>query len=152
MNLGVGMYPSLMVYFYLLAPSQTSLVFPISQVVNGSEYREVPFRTNYLKYSWTLPNPNASAQGEGFMGMAYSLFVVEITYLKLTADEGQDLPEREKIDQFNSPTWLLNSPKNVDSIDLVLPSDEAIMEAMNETKKNMGRSSSNIFIKDLIHC
>lgn len=124
--------------FDLLAPSQKIPVFAISQVANESEYHEVPFRTNYLNGSWTLPNLNASTQGEGFMGMASPLSAMDIAYLELTTDEGQDLPKREEIDQFDSPTWILNSPKNVDPIDLVLPSDEAMMEAMTKTKKSWG--------------
>ena len=63
MNLGVGMYPSLMGSFNIPPPSQTSLVFAISQVANGSEYREVPFQTNYVNDSWTLPNLDVSTQG-----------------------------------------------------------------------------------------
>ena len=138
MNLCVGMYPSLMGSFNLPPPSQMSLVFAISQIANENESRVVPFRTHYSNDSWTLPNPKFSTQGEGFMGMESPLSVVNITYLELTTGEGQDLSEREEIDQFNSPAWLLNSPKNVDSIDLVLPSDEAIMEAMTETEKPQG--------------
>jgi len=134
LNLGVGMYPSLMGSFNIPPPSQMSHVFAISQVVNESESCVVPFRTHYSNDSWTLPNPNALVKGEGFTSMASLLSAVEILYLELTAYEGQVLPEREEIDQFNSLAWLLNSPINVDSIDLVLPSDEAIMEAITETE------------------
>ena len=67
--------------------------------------------------------------------MASPLFAAEITYLDITADHGQSLHERGEVDQFGSPAWSLNAPVNVDSIDLVLPSDEAIMEAMNEMER-----------------
>lgn len=89
MNLGVGMYTSLMGSFDLLTPNQTSPVFAISQVLNGSEYCKVPFQTNYLNDSWTLPNPNASTQGEGFMGMKSLLSATKVIYLELIIDEGQ---------------------------------------------------------------
>jgi len=91
----------LMGSFDLPTPNQTSPVFAISQVVNGSEYSKVPFRTNYLNDSWTLPNLNASTQGEGFMGMKSPLSATKVAYLELTIVEGQDLPKREEIDQFN---------------------------------------------------
>jgi len=130
LNLGVGMYPSLMGYFDLPTPIQTSLVFFISHVANQSEYRQVPFQTNYLNDSWTLPNTIVSTQGEGLMGMASPLFAVETAYLEITANSVQDLLEKEEIDEFTSPAWLLNSPKNVDPNDLYLPSDEVVMESM----------------------
>ena len=40
-----------------------------------------------------------------------------------------------EIDQYDSPAWHLDNPTTVDSIDLILPSDEAIMEAMNEMER-----------------
>ena len=66
--------------------------------------------------------------------MASPLSAAEIAYLDITVDHGKNPPEKVEIDQYDSPAWGLNNPTNVDSIDLILPSDEAIMEAMNETK------------------
>lgn len=100
LNLGVGMYPSLMGSFDLQAPIQKSPIFAISQVADESEYRQIPFQTNYLNDLWTLPDPNVSIQGEGFIGMASPLSMVEIAYLEITIDEVQDIPENEEIDQF----------------------------------------------------
>lgn len=55
---------------------------------------------------------------------------MEAVYLEITANLVQDIPKKEEIYQFTSPAWLMNSPKNVDPINLVLPSDEAVMESM----------------------
>jgi len=128
----------LMGSFNIPPPSQTSPVFAISQVANESESHIVPFQTHYSNDSWTLLDLNASTRGEGFMGMEYPLSVVDIVYLELTKNEGKYLPEREEIDSFNSPAWIFNFPANTDPIDLVLPYDEAIMEAMNETERPWG--------------
>ena len=70
--------------------------------------------------------------------MASPLSVAEIAYLDIIADQGKSPPEREEVEQFNSPTWILNSPTNTDLLDLVLPYDEAIMEAMTETERHGG--------------
>ena len=43
LNLGVGMYPSLMGSFNLPPPSQSSSVFAISQIANRNESREIAF-------------------------------------------------------------------------------------------------------------
>lgn len=136
--IGVGMYPSLMGSFNLAPPSQLNPVFAISQVANENESHEVSFQNHYLNDSWMLPDPRALTQGEGFKGMASPLSAVEIYYLDITTDEGQSLPEREEVDRFNSPTWILDSPMNTYPINIVLPSDEAIMEAMTETKRPWG--------------
>ena len=66
--------------------------------------------------------------------MASPLSAVEIAYLDITADHGQDPPERVEIDQYDSPTWHLDNPTTIDSLNLILPSDEAIMEAMTGTE------------------
>jgi len=67
--------------------------------------------------------------------MAYPLSVAEISYLDITVDHGKSLLERGGIDQFDSPAWSLNTPADVDLIDLVLPSNEAIMEAMTKIEQ-----------------
>ena len=133
LNLGVGMYPSLMGSFNLPPPSQSNPVFAISQIASGNESREIAFRTQYLNDSWTLPDLNVSTLGKGFTGMASPLSMAEIAYLDITTNHGKNPPEKVEIDQYDSPTWSLNNRTNIDLIDLILPSDEAIMEAMNET-------------------
>ena len=67
--------------------------------------------------------------------MAFPLSAVEIAYLDITADHGQDPPERVELDQYDSPAWHLDNPTTIDPLDSVLPSDEAIMEAMTETER-----------------
>lgn len=88
-------------------------MFAISHVANESEYHQIPFQTNYLNDSWTLPDPSVSTQGEGFMGMESPLFTAKIAYMEITTDIVQAIPEKEEIDQFTSPAWLLNSPENL---------------------------------------
>ena len=66
LNLGVGMYPSLMGSFNLPPPSQSSPVFAISQIASGNESKEIAFQTQYLNDSWTLLDPHVSTLGEGF--------------------------------------------------------------------------------------
>lgn len=67
--------------------------------------------------------------------MAFPLSAAEIAYLDITADHGQDPPKRVELDQYDSPAWHLDNPTTIDSLDLILPSDEAIMEAMTETER-----------------
>lgn len=69
------------------------------------------------------------------MGMESPLSTVEIAYLEITIDEVQDLPKKEEIDHFTSPAWILNYPKNIDPIYLVLPFAKVIMEPVIGMKK-----------------
>ena len=62
--------------------------------------------------------------------MASSLSAAEIAYQALqaeSADPGQVFSAQEENDQYNTLMWLLDSPTFEDSLDLVFPSDEAIL-------------------------
>lgn len=58
-----------------------------------------------------------------------------------------------EIYQYDSPAWSLNIATNVDPIDLVLPSDQAIMEAMNEMERPWEdlhhRSYSSLYLNNM---
>jgi hypothetical protein len=51
-----------------------------------------------------------------------------------TAVLDQDLRPSEEYDQFTSPIWAFNPPNLNDFLDVVLPFDDAILEAMTSTK------------------
>jgi hypothetical protein len=65
--------------------------------------------------------------------MAMPLSATEITYQAIqqaTADSDPDFFMDEEDDQFPEPIWAHNSSTSLDFLDIVFPSDEAIIEAM----------------------
>ena len=46
-----------------------------------------------------------------------------------SADAEQKLPVQEEYDPFTSPIWAFNPTNYYDLLDMVWPSDEAILEA-----------------------
>jgi len=52
-----------------------------------------------------------------------------------STEDDQDPSIPEEYDQFTSPTWAFNYPTTTDLLDMVLPSDEAILEAITCTER-----------------
>lgn len=72
LNVGVGLYPSLMGTFTFPFPEANM----ISSVKNEPSVMEISFKTSYLSDPWNLPN----LSDEKLTGMAMPLSVVEVAY------------------------------------------------------------------------
>jgi hypothetical protein len=72
----------------------------------------------------------------GHSGMSMPLSVTEVAYsLVQQASASTDLSPTQKLDPLLDPIWAQGSLANVDSLNLVLPSDEAVIEAMTSPDK-----------------
>jgi hypothetical protein len=72
----------------------------------------------------------------GHSGMSMPLSVVELAYsLVQQASANPDLTPTQELHPLLEPIWAQGSLANVDSLDLVLPSDEAVIEAMTSPDK-----------------
>ena len=114
--LGDGMYASLMGTFDLLASinyiGSTSVGNSIATVVDRID-------------PWVLPSPHEPE---------VILSVVEVYYQAITQTTIDPIPDPlivlEDLEEVYFPTWVENSPHSIECLDMVLPFDETILEAM----------------------
>jgi len=77
-------------------------------------------------------------EGNGFIGMATPLSVTKIAYQVVqskTTYSDQNYSSINETNLFTSSIWVLTSPSIRDPLDLVFPSNEAIIEAMISLEK-----------------
>jgi hypothetical protein len=94
-------------------------------------FQVASFQTSYFNDPWTLPSPSASMEGVGNPGMAMPLSTTEVAYniVQQTSTNPDPAPPQE-LDPILEPIWAQDSLTTHDPLDLVFPSDEAILEAM----------------------
>ena len=72
----------------------------------------------------------------GHSGMSMPLSAAEVAYsLVQQASSNPDLTPTQELDPPLEPVWAQGSLASTDSLDLVLPSDEAVIEAMTSLDK-----------------
>jgi hypothetical protein len=75
-------------------------------------------------------------EGKGRHGMAMPLSAVEVAYsIVQQSFVDPDLTPTQELNLILDPTWAQVSLPDTDSLDLVLPSDEAVIEAMTSLEK-----------------
>jgi hypothetical protein len=133
-NVGVGLCPFLMGTFDY-PPPQGDVKF-ISTHHKAEIFHVSSFRTTYFQDPWTLPSPSDTMEATGHAGMSTPLSAAEVAYSlvqQTSATPGPILAQ--ELDPLFEPIWAQNSLVDTDSLDLVLPSDEAIIEAMTGPDK-----------------
>jgi hypothetical protein len=133
-NVGVGFCPSLMGTFDY--PPPQGVVKFISTHHKAEIFHVSSFRTTYFHDPWTLPSPSNTMDATGHAGMSTPLSAAEVAYslVQQTSATPNPIPAPE-LDPLLEPIWAQDSLVNTDSLDLVLPSDEAIIEAMTGPDK-----------------
>jgi hypothetical protein len=133
-NIGVGLCPSLMGTFDY-PPPQGDVKF-ISTHHKAEIFHVSSFRTTYFNDPWILPSPSDTMEATGHAGMSSPLSAAEVAYstVQQTSATPDPTPAPE-LDPLFEPIWAQNSLVDTDSLDLVLPSDEAIIEAMTGPDK-----------------
>jgi hypothetical protein len=90
----------------------------------------------YFQDPWILPSPSATMDETGHPGMSTPLSATEVAYsLVQQASTTLDLTLAQELDPPLESIWAQGSLANTNSLDLVLPSDEAIIEAMTSPDK-----------------
>jgi hypothetical protein len=133
-NIGVGLCPSLMGTFDF-PPPQGDVKF-VSTHHKAEIFHVSSFRTTYFNDPWILPSPSDTMEATGHAGMSSPLSAAEVAYsmVQQTSATPDPIPTQE-LDPLFEPIWAQNSLVDTDSLDLVLPSDEAIIEAMTGPDK-----------------
>jgi hypothetical protein len=133
-NVGVGLCPYLMGTFDY-PPPQGDVKF-ISNHHKADIFHVSSFRMTYFQDPWTLPSPSATMDETGHAGMATPLSAAEVAYsLVQQTSATSDLIPTQELDPLLEPIWAQSSLIDIYSLDLVLPSDEAIIEAMTGLDK-----------------
>jgi hypothetical protein len=85
----------------------------------------------YFNDLWTLPSPSASMEGTGHPGMSMPLSMNRSCVQYCPASFADpDLTPAQELDPVLEPIWAQGSLATTDSLDLVFPSDEVIIEAL----------------------
>jgi hypothetical protein len=72
----------------------------------------------------------------GYLGMSMPLFTVEVVYpLVQQASTNTNPTPAQELDPLLEPIWAQVSLANTDSLDLVFPSNEVVIEAMTSSDK-----------------
>jgi hypothetical protein len=130
-NIGVGMYSSLMGTFDFSA--LTHHIYAMSSTPASAE-ESIPFHTSYFSDPWTLPSLTLSIEGRSHAGMAMPLSTTKIQYqaiLDSSADPDPVPSQTVEEDPILRLVWATSLSCSHDFLDETLPSDEAILEAMN---------------------
>jgi hypothetical protein len=133
-NIGVGLCPSLMGTFNY-PPPHGDVKF-ISNHHNAEIFHVSSFRTTYFEDPWILPSPSATMDETGQSGMSMPLSTAEVAYSLVQQDSATPDPTpAQELDPLLEPIWAQGSLSTTDSLDLVLPSDDAVIEAMTSPNK-----------------
>jgi hypothetical protein len=133
-NVGVGLCPSLMGTFDY-PPSHDDVKF-ISNHHKAEIFHVSSFRTTYFQDPWILLSPSVTMDETGYSGMSMPFSAVEVAYsLVQQALATPDPNPTQELDPPLEPIWAQGSLTNTDSLDLVLPLDEAVIEAMTSSDK-----------------
>jgi hypothetical protein len=134
-NVGVGLFPSLMGTFDY-PPPQGDIKF-ISNHHKVEIFQVSSFCMTYFDDPWILSSPLAMMDETGHSGMTMPLSAAEVVYsLVQQASSNIDPTSAEELDPLLEPIWAQGSLTNIDSLDLVLPFDEAVIEAMTSPNKH----------------
>jgi hypothetical protein len=132
-NLGVELFPYLMGNFDYSPPANdVKFISVVPDQSKATIFQVASFRTSYFNDLWTLPSPSTSMEGVGHPRMAMHLSVVEFSYS--IVQQASSLPNPtspQELDLVLEPIWAQDSLATHDPLDLVFPSDEVILEAMN---------------------
>jgi hypothetical protein len=133
-NIGVGLCPSLMGTFNYLPP-QGDIKF-ISDHNKVDIFQVLSFHTSYFIDPWILPSPSATMNRIGHLGMSIPLSTAKVVYsLVQQASANTDPTLAKELDPLLEPIWAQGSLTDTDSLDLVLPYDKAVIEAMTSPNK-----------------
>jgi hypothetical protein len=131
-NLGVGLFPSLMGTCDYPPPSNdVNLISIVPDQSKAAILQVSYFRTSYFNDPWTLPSPLDSMEAIGHHSMAMPLSAAKVEYsIVQQASANQDLAPSQELDAVLEPIWAQYSLATQYPLDLVFPSDEVILDAM----------------------
>jgi hypothetical protein len=133
-NVGVVLCPSLMDTFDY-PPPHGDVKF-ISTHHKADIFHVSLFCPTYFQDPWILPSPSATMDETRHSDMSMPLSAAEVaSSLVHQASSNPNLTPAQELDPPLDYIWAQGSLANTDFLDLVLPSDEAVIEAMTSPDK-----------------
>jgi hypothetical protein len=136
-NVGVGLCPPLMGTFDY--PPLTENFHYMSTDLDqpwAENFQISSFHTTYFNDLWTLPSPSTMMEGTKNHGMDMPVFAVEVAYSIIQrASADLDPTLAQELDRVLEPIWAQGSLADTYSLELVLPSDKVIIEAMTSSDR-----------------
>jgi hypothetical protein len=131
-NVGVVFFPPLMGTFdYPLPSGDVKLISVVPDHLRSEIFQVSSFQMNYFHDPWNLPSPLATMEGTGNSGMSIPLSMAEVAYsIVQQASANPDPTPAQELDLVLEPIWAQGSLATTDSLDLVFPSDEVIIESL----------------------
>jgi hypothetical protein len=116
---------------YLSPSNDIRFISIVPNQLRDENFQVSSFKMRYFHDPWNLTSPSASIEGIGHLGMTMPLSVAEVVYnIFQQASANPDLAPSHELDPILEPIWTQDSLATQDHLDLVFPSDEAILEAM----------------------
>jgi hypothetical protein len=133
-KVGVGLFPSLMGTFDYPPPQgDVKFIFNHRKV---EIFQVSPFRMTYFTDPWILPSPSATMEGIGHLGMSMPRSATKVAYSLVQQDLANPDPTPvQEFDRILEPIWAQGSLADTNSLELVFPSNEAVIEAMTSLNK-----------------
>jgi hypothetical protein len=133
-NVGVGLCPFLMGTFDY-PPPQGDVKF-ISDHHKVEIFQVSSLRMTYFIDPWILPSPSTTMEEIGHPSMSMPLSAAEVAHsLVQQASTNIDPTPTQELDPLLEPIWAQGSLADTDLLDLVLPSNKAVIEAMTSLDK-----------------
>jgi hypothetical protein len=131
-NLGAILFPSLMGTFnYLLPSNDVKFILVVPDQQKATIFQVTSFRMSYFNDLWILPSPSASMEWVGHPRMDMPLSTTKVAYnIFQQASINPDPDPPHELDPVLEPILAQDSLSTHDPLDLVLPSNEVILEAM----------------------
>jgi hypothetical protein len=131
-NIGVGLCPCLMGTFdYFPLTGNVHYISVVPNQPRAKIFQISSFCTTYFNDLWKILSPSAMMEGTGNHGMDMPLSMIEVAYSTVQqASTNSDPTLMQDLDPVLEPIWAQGSLANTDSLYLVFPSNEVIIEVM----------------------
>jgi hypothetical protein len=131
-NVGVGLCPPLMGTFDYSPPSgDEKMILVVPDQPRDDIFQVLSFRTTCFTDPLTLPSPSTSMEGTWNRGMSIPLSMEEFAYSIFQQDSTDPDPNpASELDPILKTIWVQGSLVTTNSLDLVFPSNKAILEAL----------------------
>jgi hypothetical protein len=136
-NIGVGLCAPLMGTFdYPLPTDNGHYTSVVPDQPRTEIFQILSFLTTYFNDPWNIPSPSAMMEGKGHHGMAMPLPVIEFAYsIVQQTSVDPDPTFAQDLDPVLETIWAQGSLINTNSLDLIFPSYEVIIEEMTSPDK-----------------
>ena len=112
----------------------------------------VSFRTTHMEDPWILPTPSTSSEPIETSVPLPAAMIAYQANINSVAEPCSSSSQTEEEDPYVLPTWAVQSSHAHDYLDMVFPSDEAIIEAMSGVEPPWEELHHRSYFLPPLHC